>query len=103
MNSEITYDLTAKITLLPTAMGGRKKSVASGYKPSFSFNSLQHYTGEIHLLKIKELKPGDTGIALIKLLPARTLRKNLKANDTFSITEGNKTIGTGIIEKVKVL
>ena len=98
MKSEITYDLTAKISLFPTEMGGRKKSVASGYKPSFSFNSLQHYTGEIHLINITELKPGYTGLAVIKLLPARTIRKNLKPNAALTITEGSKTIGSGIIE-----
>ena len=61
------------------------------------------YGGEIHLVKIKELRPGETGLALIKLLPARHLRKNLKPNDTFSISEGNRIVGTGIIEKVKIV
>jgi hypothetical protein len=51
----------------------------------------------------KELQPGETGVAVIKLLPARNLRKNLKPDDTFSISEGNKTVGTGIIEKVTIV
>ena len=101
--TEITYDLRAKISLFPTEMGGRKNPVATGYKPSFSFGSIHHHTGEIRLVKIKELLPGNSGVAVIKLLPSRYLRKNLKANDTFSITEGNRTIGTGVIEKVKVV
>lgn len=103
MHSEITYDLVAKISLLPTEMGGRKKPVFTGYKPSFSFNSLQHYSGEIRLVRKRSLKPGDSAIAVIKLLPARTIRKTLKPNDAFIITEGNKTVGSGIIEKVKII
>ena len=100
INTDITYDLIAKIVLLPRDMGGRKKPVASGYRPSFVFNSLNHFTGEIRLVRKKELLPGESAIAVIRLLPARHLRKNLKPNDTFSISEGNKTVGTGIIEKV---
>jgi translation elongation factor EF-Tu-like GTPase len=103
MSIEVTYDLKAKISLLPTEMGGRKKPIATGYKLSFTFNSIKHFTGEIQLLRIKQLQPGDSGMAVIKLLPARHLRKNLKPNDTFSITEGNKTVGTGIIEEVKII
>ena len=102
-NTEITYDLTARIVLLPTDMGGRKKPVASGYKPSFVFNSLKHFAGEIHLVRRKELQPGETGVEVIKLLPARNLRKNLKPNDTFSISEGNKNVVTGIIDKETIV
>jgi hypothetical protein len=103
VNTDITYDLTAKIFLLPTEIGGRKKPVATGYRPSFTFNSINHFTGEIRLVKTKELWPGQSSIAVIKLLPARHLRKNLKPNDTFSINEGTKTVGTGVIEKVKIV
>lgn len=102
MHSEITYNLVAKISLLPTELGGRKKAVFTGYRPAFAFNSLNHYTGEIHLLDIEELRPGRSAKARIKLLPARTIRKSLKPNDAFIILEGSKTIGSGIIEKVSI-
>ena len=103
MHSKTTYNLTAIISLLPTELGGRKKSVATGYRPSFSFNSQQHYSGEISLVNPPELNPGDSGMAIIKLLPARTIRKNLKPKDAFTISEGNKTIGSGIIEAVSIV
>ena len=103
MSSERTYKLTAKITLLPTELGGRKKSVTTGYRPSFSFNTLNHYSGEIILLATSELKPGDSAQAQIRLLPARTIKKSLKPNDTFAITEGSKTIGSGIIVTVDTI
>ena len=103
MISEITYTLRAKITLLPTEMGGRKKPVYSGYKPSLVFNTRQHYSGELRLLNKVELRPGKSALAQIDLLPARTIRKNLKANDAFTITEGNKVIGSGVIESVETV
>jgi translation elongation factor EF-Tu-like GTPase len=99
--SEISYNLIATITLLPTIQGGRKKPVSTGYRPSFAFNTEKHYSGEIKLINRTELRPGQTSKAYIRLLPAKTIRKNLKPADAFSITEGNKTIGIGIIEEVK--
>ena len=97
MTSEITYDIHAMITLLPTANGGRSKSIFSGYKPAFTFNTIKHYCGELTLTKKKELKPGEIGEVIVRLLPAVTLKKNLKLNDSFTIFEGNKAVGHGII------
>lgn len=99
--SEIAYNFIATITLLPTGQGGRKKPVFTGYRPSFAFNTEKHYSGEIRLIDRIELRPGQTSKVHIKLLPAKTIRKNLKATDAFSITEGNKTVGIGVIEEVK--
>jgi translation elongation factor EF-Tu-like GTPase len=39
MTFEVAYNFQAKITLFATQSGGRKKSIFSGYKPSFVFNS----------------------------------------------------------------
>jgi translation elongation factor EF-Tu-like GTPase len=98
--SEIAYNIKATITLFPTEQGGRKKPVHTGYRPSFAFNTEKYYSGEIRLIDTTTLYPGGTSSVLIKLLPAKTIRKNLKPTDAFRITEGSKTIGTGIITKV---
>lgn len=97
MQSEITYNLQAFITLLPTSRGGRKKPVATGYKPSLVFNSHRNYSCEIELVDKQELLPGETATVFIKLLAARTIRRNLQINDSFTLTEGNKAVGNGII------
>ena len=93
-----TYTLTAKIAFHRTIEGGRKKPVYSGYRPSFAFNTSRHYSGEIQLVDKEILYPGESTTVTIKLLPARTIRKTLKKNDAFTITEGNKVIGAGVIE-----
>lgn len=100
MPSEITYKLQAIITLFPSESGGRKKPVFNGFRPSFGFNTVQHYSGEIKLIGREKLNPGETAQAKINLLPARTIRKNLKPNDSFTINEGSRPIGTGVIQKV---
>jgi|HubBroStandDraft_1064217.scaffolds.fasta_scaffold1031541_1 elongation factor Tu len=100
MTFEHTYTLKAKITLYNTGMGGRKKPVYSGYRPSFAFNTSKHYSGEIQLIGNEELKPGHSSLATIRLLPSSTLIKHLKHNDEFIITEGNHAVGDGVIEEV---
>ena len=97
MKSEITYDIHAYIFLLPTAKGGRSKSIFTGYKPSFTFNTTKQYCGELELTDTNELRPGESGEVIIRLLPAYTLKKNLKLNDAFTIVEGSKAIGDGMI------
>lgn len=86
--------------MFPLKNGGRKTPVFSGYRPSFAFNTEKHYSGEISLIGRKRLRPGETSKALIRLLPARTIRKNLKPSDAFTITEGDKAVGIGLIEKI---
>ena len=99
MSSEITYSFKASITLLSTNKGGRKKSIFSDYRPSFVFNSEKQYCGVIRLLEREELKPGETSLVEVKLLPAHTIRKNLHIDTPFTIVEGNKTVGRGLIVK----
>lgn len=100
MPSDTTYTFEATITLLPSENGGRRKPVFNGYRPSFAFNTLQHYSGEIRLIGRTQLNPGETTRAKIKLLPAKTIRKNIRAADSFTINEGGRVVGTGGIQKV---
>jgi len=96
-----TYNFTAILSLLPTENGGRKKSVYDHYRPSFSFNTLNHISGEVSFPDIDELKPGGTTTAMIKLLPSKHIRQNLKSGDAFTILEGEKIVGTGIIQQIQ--
>ena len=97
------YAFRARISLFSTEMGGRKNPDYNGYRPSFGFNTANHYSGQIRLIGKNILRPGRSSHVKIDLLPARTIRKNLKPNDSFIITEGNKIIGTGVLEKVELI
>jgi elongation factor Tu len=98
---EITYSFTATISLFPTENGGRKKPVYDHYRPSFSFSTLKQFSGEISFPDSKELEPGGTATALIKLLPSRHIRQNLKSGDAFTLLEGDKIVGTGVIQQIE--
>ncbi len=97
----VTYNFTALISLLPTEAGGRKKPVYNHYRPSFSFNTVNQISGEVSFLGQDELKPGGTTKAVIKLLPSKHIRQNLKSGDAFTILEGEKIVGTGVIQQIQ--
>ena len=98
---EITYNFTATLSLFPTENGGRKKPVYDHYRPSFSFSTAKHFSGEVSFPMLTELKPGGTATAFIKLLPSRHIRHNLKSGDAFTILEGDKIVGTGVIQQIE--
>ncbi len=97
----ITYNFKALFSLLPTDLGGRKKPIYNNYRPSFAFNSLNLFTGEISFVDMTELHPGKTAQVQVKLLPSKNIRSTLKKGDSFTIHEGEKIIGSGIIQEIK--
>jgi translation elongation factor EF-Tu-like GTPase len=100
MINNIAYNFTAILTLLPTQNGGRKRPVFDNYRPSFSFSSKNLISGEISFPEKDQVDPGTTAIARIKLLPSKIIRHNLKSGDSFTILEGNKLVGTGVIKDI---
>jgi len=87
----------ADVYFLEAREGGRHTNISSGFKPQF-FIRTANITGQI--LKIfweDDIKnytlPGDLISIQVKLITALALEKELK----FSIREGGKTIGRGMI------
>jgi translation elongation factor EF-Tu-like GTPase len=95
-----SYNFTAILSLFPTENGGRKKPVYDSFRPSFSFNSVNHVSGEISFPEQDELRPGATATAIVKILPSKHIRQHLKSGDSFTILEGAKIIGSGVIQQI---
>ena len=98
---KIAYNFIATLSLFPTQNGGRKKPVFNHYRPSFAFSTQQHFSGEVSFPDILELQPGETATAVVKLLPSRHIRQNLKSGDAFTILEGDKVVGAGVIQRIE--
>lgn len=45
------------------------------------------------------LKPGESAEVILRLLPERTIPAKLVINDSFTISEGAKIIGTCVIRE----
>jgi elongation factor Tu len=98
---QITYSFTATLSLFPTENGGRKKPIYNHFRPAFSFSTLKHFSGEVSFPSAIELHPGNTATALVKLLPSKHIRQNLKSGDAFTILEGDRIIGAGVIQRIE--
>jgi len=101
MTIKISYDFTAMVALFPTENGGRKRPVYNHYRPSFSFNTKMQFCGEMSFLNKEEVLPGETALASVRMLPARYIRRSLKRGDAFTIHEGDKIVGTGVIQSIE--
>ena len=81
--------------ILSTEERGRKTGFVNGYKPQFFFSALD-ITGNVELPGDKVVNPGDNvelTIELIDLVP-------IEKNSSFTIREGGKTVGTGVVTEI---
>jgi elongation factor Tu len=93
---KIRTDFRAKAYFLKEEEGGRKNPIKSGFSPQFYFRT-SNITGTILLDEEVELVvPGDAVDFEVKLQELAALEEGLR----FTIREGTKTVGGGIITKV---
>lgn len=89
-------EFEAEVYVLSKDEGGRHTPFFSGYKPQFYVRTTD-VTGEVTLPDGKEMvMPGDTVTFKVKL----TAPIALEDNSRFSVREGGKTVGAGVVTKI---
>ncbi len=89
-------EFETEIYVLTKEEGGRHTAFTAGYKPQFYIRTTD-VTGEIVLAPGTEMvMPGDTFKASVKLITPIALEEKQK----FTIREGGKTVGAGVITKI---
>ncbi len=89
-------EFTAEVYVLSKDEGGRHKPFFNGYKPQFYFKTTD-VTGDITLAAGTEMvMPGDTTNVTIKLISPIALEDKQK----FTIREGGRTVGAGVVTKI---
>lgn len=89
-------EFTAEVYVLSKDEGGRHKPFFNGYKPQFYFKTTD-VTGDITLQPGTEMvMPGDTTNLNIKLIAPIALEDKQK----FTIREGGRTVGAGVVTKI---
>ncbi len=89
-------EFTAEVYVLSKDEGGRHKPFFNGYKPQFYFKTTD-VTGDITLAAGTEMvMPGDTTNLTIKLIAPIALEDKQK----FTIREGGRTVGAGVVTKI---
>ena len=89
-------EFDAEVYILSKDEGGRHTPFFSGYKPQFYIRTTE-VTGEVTLPEGKEMvMPGDTVTFKVKLTAPIALEDNTR----FSVREGGKTVGAGVVTKI---
>jgi elongation factor Tu len=89
-------EFTAEVYVLSKDEGGRHKPFFNGYKPQFYFKTTD-VTGDITLPAGTEMvMPGDTVNLTVKLIAPIALEDKQK----FTIREGGRTVGAGVVTKI---
>ncbi len=89
-------EFEAEVYVLSKDEGGRHTPFFSGYKPQFYVRTTD-VTGEVTLPEGKEMvMPGDTVTFKVKLTAPVALEENFR----FSVREGGKTVGAGVVTKI---
>lgn len=94
-------DIEAEIYFVPTDQGGRRSPAFSGYRPSHDFgvpgmlNDAQH-----HYPNHQQVLPGETVLAQLWLLAPEYQNGRLYPGFKFTVQEGPKIVGHGVITKV---
>ena len=87
-------DIEVELTFLPTEHGGRRTSVASGYRPQFYYGN--NDWGAVHTyISVSEVHPGDTVIAQLSFFTPTAHVGKIFEGMPFLIREGNQTVGYG--------
>ena len=90
-------EFEAEVYILSKEEGGRHTPFFSDYKPQFYIRTTD-VTGDVTLPKGTEMvMPGDTVNVNIKLI----LPIALEEQQRFAIREGGKTVGAGVVTKIK--
>ena len=94
-------DLEAEISLLASEQGGRAGPAKSGYRPNHDFGIEGTLNDAAHEYLGQEwLAPGETAIAHIYLLSPQYQAGRLHQGFKFTVQEGRKIVGRGVVTKV---
>src|SRR5690625_3940878 len=86
----------SEVYVLTKEEGGRHTPFFSGYRPQFYFTTTD-VTGNIELAEgVEMVMPGDNAQFTIELITPVAIEEGMK----FSIREGGRTVGAGVVSKI---
>ncbi len=101
-NKFTTTDFIAELQFLNTEHGGRKNSVASGYRPHIEFEDYPEYltSGQQTYIGQETVAPGEMVLAEISILSKDYFTNRLYEHMKFKFCEGPHTMGYGNIIEI---
>lgn len=93
-------DIEATITLLPTSEGGRTGPAFTGYRPQFHYDDSEVCDAEHEYPDVDEVRPGDTTRAYLRFTSPLNHLGRIVVGMEFTLREGARVIGTGVVTKI---
>jgi translation elongation factor EF-Tu-like GTPase len=93
-------DVEAEITLLSTAMGGRRLAASSGYRPQHKVRDDYLTTGSHDYLGRAQVYPGETVKGTISFITPEAYPNCLWVGQIIEIQEGSRIVGQAKITKI---
>ena len=87
-------EFTADLHLLTQDEGGRHSPISSGYRPQIYLNKAD--VTSVITFNQEKILPGDDATVIITLVD----KMAIKENQEFTIREGSKKVGTGVIKAI---
>lgn len=91
-----------KIYLYPTIEGGRKRAIISGYRPNIGFSNGK-ITDASLTFDAEFIFPGETQNVTASFFADSLDNGAIKPHTLFTIQEGNKKIGHGVVLKNRTM
>lgn len=89
--------IDAKVTMLPTADGGKSRAIWEGYSPNHKLPDGTFCMGRFAAIEGSKIEPGEAKQVEIKLLVIEQLRDRFKQGLVWGIQEGGRKVGVGEI------
>ena len=89
----------ASVQLGATDEGGRDTPIANKYMPRLKVNGIDGYAGFV-LGESSTMAPGTSGVVELAAVGSTAFITELRAGQHFSIHEGSKQVGSGVIDSV---
>lgn len=94
-----------RLRLLPTALGGRKAPIFSGYRPNWNLRNTWHgepflNDGRVLLDGIPELAPGAEGLAILEPLVGEEFWGAVDVGAVLPMQEGRRVVGYAAVTEV---
>ena len=93
-------DIEALVTFLPTAAGGKIRSVLSGYRPNHLVKDGLLTSGHHEYLDRETVPPGESATAHIWFLAPERYPATMWVGKVISVQEGTRVVGQAVVTKV---
>jgi elongation factor Tu len=94
-------DFEAEIEFLATEDGGRRTPFGTGYRPNHRFGDRVEINDALHTYHREgPVAPGESVAASLSLLSAERVSGELHVGMQFTVQEGGRIVGRGVITRI---